>query len=49
MEDTVVKMQVGHNDFVDDSGETLWFNPDGSSLEENPSGTEVWIPDFMFI
>ena len=49
MEDTVVKMQVSHNDFVDDSGETLWFNPDGSSLEENPSGTEVWIPDLMFI
>ena len=42
MEDTIVKMQVGHNDFVDDKGETLWFNPDGSSLEEKPDGTEVW-------
>ena len=41
MEDTVIKMQVGHNDFVDSNGDTLWFNPDGSSLDDEPSGTEV--------
>ena len=39
--DTVIKMQVGHNDFVDSNGDTLWFNPDGSSLDDEPSGTEV--------
>ena len=43
MEDTVVNMQVGHNDFVDSDGGTLWFNPDGSSLVDNPSGPEVRI------
>ena len=42
MEDTVVKMQVSYNNFVDGNEETLWLNPDGSSLEEKPDGTEVW-------
>ena len=32
----MVKLQIGHNDFKD-----LWFNPDGSSLEDNPDGTDV--------
>ena len=50
MEDTVVNMQVGHNDFVDSNGETTWFNPDGSSLEDNPSGPEVtMILNHLFI
>ena len=37
----MVKLQVGHNDFVDNNGETLWFNPAGSSLTDQPDGTEV--------
>ena len=36
MEETKVKLQVGHNDFKD-----TWFNPDGSTLSDNPDGTEV--------
>ena len=41
MEDTVVKMQIAHNDFVDKHGEMLWFNLDGSTHVENADGTEV--------
>ena len=32
----MVKLQIGHNDFED-----RWFNPDGSSLDDNPDGAEV--------
>lgn len=32
----MVKLQIGHNDFKD-----RWFNPDGSSLDDNPDGTDV--------
>ena len=41
MEDTVVKMQIAHNDFVDKDGNTEWFNIDGSTLSESPEGTEA--------
>ena len=40
MEDTAVKLQISHNDFPN-----TWFNPDGSSLTDNPDGTEVKEPD----
>ena len=40
MEDTVVKLQISHNDFPN-----TWFNPDGSSITDNPDGTEVKNPD----
>ena len=39
--DTTVKMQVAHKDFVDENGDTQWFNLDDSSIADNPDGIEV--------